>query len=110
MATPGKRQLAAVTLLATQRIIRKHDKHTSKASHTCRWQLRIESVRLARRAYSRCLHLCPTTAGAWGDVGASLYLESQLRRGHKSLAVIDAIDLRASAERAIKGESKEVHM
>ena len=68
-----------------------------------RWQLRIESVRQARLAYARSLHLRPNRAGAWGDAGASMYLESQLRRAHPSLAATDAGGLRAASERAVRG-------
>ncbi len=74
--------------------------------YACRWQLRIESVREARRAYARSLHLQPTSAGAWGDVGASFYLESQLRRAHPVLAVTDASGLRAASERAVRGATR----
>ena len=47
-----------------------------------RWNLRIDAMHKARRAYQKALHLSPDQGSLWGDLGATFYHEAQrLLRG-----------------------------
>ena len=70
------------------------------------WKRRLEALRLARRAYSRVLHVDPVQPGGWHDVAAAAYHEAQLRRQHASSSsgVLggSAEELSRVAERAVR--------
>jgi hypothetical protein len=67
------------------------------------WAARVEDARAAQRAYAAALHLAPGEGGAWGDVGAALAAEAQLRRAHARVRPQAAAELRARAERLLRG-------
>jgi len=73
------------------------------------WAARIEDARAAQRAYAAALHLAPGEGGAWGDVGAALAAEAQLRRAHPRFRPQAAAELRARAERLLRGGPAGVH-
>jgi len=73
------------------------------------WAARIEDARAAQRAYAAAQHLAPGEGGAWGDVGAALAAEAQLRRAHPRFRPQAAAELRARAERLLRGGPAGVH-
>ena len=73
------------------------------------WAARIEDARAAQRAYAAALHLAPGEGGAWGDVGAALAAEAQLRRAHPRFRPQAAAELRARAERLLRGGPAGAH-
>ena len=68
-----------------------------------RWNLRIDAMHKARRAYQKALHLAPDQGSLWGDLGATFYHEAQLRRVHPRLQPEMAQQLRGKAERLLRG-------
>ena len=69
----------------------------------CSWQLRIQAMQTARRAYVKALHLAPQQGSLWGDLAATFYHEAQLRRAHPQLDPSKAKLLRAAAEKLMRG-------
>lgn len=67
-------------------------------------------MRLARGAFARALHSSPNRGSYWGDIAASLYLESQLRRAHSRLNPNLAPHLVSLAERELRGTPKAFQM
>ena len=69
------------------------------------WRARIGAVLRARRAYAAALHLAPGAAGAWGDLALAYFAEAQLRRAHRHFAPHQALALRSTSERLLRGET-----
>ncbi|KAL0025266.1 hypothetical protein WJX77_012112 [Trebouxia sp. C0004] len=67
------------------------------------WQLRIQAMQTARRAYLKALHLAPQQGSLWGDLAATFYHEAQLRRVHPQLDPSKAKPLREAAEKFMRG-------
>lgn len=77
--------------------------HTEGVCCACSWQLRIQAMQTARRAYLKALHLAPQQGSLWGDLAATFYHEAQLRRAHPQLNPSKAKPLRAAAEKLMRG-------
>ena len=60
-------------------------------------------MQTSRKAYLKALHLAPGQGSLWGDLGATVYHEAQLRRAHPRLEPSKAPDLRAAAEKIMRG-------
>ncbi|KAK3267176.1 hypothetical protein CYMTET_24254, partial [Cymbomonas tetramitiformis] len=64
------------------------------------WRKRVGAVRMARRCYSKLLHLRPWDASAHADVAAAHLTEAALRRAHPTLAArIPDLHLHATGQR-----------
>ena len=79
------------------------DTHSEGVCCACSWQMRIQAMQTARRAYLKALHLAPKQGSLWGDLAATFYHEAQLRRAHPQLDPSMAKPLRAAAEKLMRG-------
>lgn len=79
------------------------DTHSEGVCCACSWQLRIQAMQTARRAYLKALHLAPKQGMLWGDLAATFYHEAQLRRAHPQLNPSKVKPLRAAAEKLMRG-------
>ena len=77
--------------------------HDNTISCCCSWKGRIKSVRQARQAYAKAVHVKPDRAAAWGDAASAFYVEAQLRRAHASMRLEEGSALTQASERCIRG-------
>ena len=77
--------------------------HDNTISCCCSWKGRIKSVRQARQAYAKAMHVKPDRAAAWGDAASAFYVEAQLRRAHTSMRLEEGSTLTQASERCIRG-------
>ena len=77
--------------------------HDDIVSWCCSWKGRINSVRQARQAYAKAVHVKPDRAAAWGDAASAFYVEAQLRRAHTSMQLEEGCALTQASERCIRG-------
>ena len=79
--------------------------HHTTISCCCSWLGRIKSVRQARQAYAKAVHVKPDRAAAWGDAASAFYVEAQLSRAHTSVQPEEGSALTPASERCIRGIS-----